>query len=113
MSSEETEVSLDGWDIVKADEAEWMPWTGSAGEARAKVLGSADGYTVVLVEAQPGYRGSAHVHGNAEFHYLVSGSLRNQGQEMKAGDGYAAAAGSSHTDFATDTGATYVVIFKL
>ncbi len=43
-------VSLDGWDIVSADEAEWMPWTGSAGEAR---------------------------------------------------------------DFATDTGATYVVIFKL
>jgi quercetin dioxygenase-like cupin family protein len=107
------DISLDGWDIVSADSAEWMPWTGSAGEARAKILGSADGYTVVLVEAQPGYRGNPHEHGYAEFSYVVAGTLRNQGREMKAGDGYAAAAGSTHTDFATDTGATYVVIFKL
>lgn len=107
------EISLQGWDIVAAGDAEWVPWSGSAGEARAKVLGSADGYTSVLVEAQPGYRGSPHVHGSAEFNYVVSGTLRNQGREMKAGDGYAAAAGSSHSDFSTDTGATYVVIFKL
>ena len=33
--------------------------------------------------------------------------------EMTAGDGYAAAAGSTHADFATDTGATYLVIFKI
>jgi hypothetical protein len=32
---------------------------------------------------------------------------------MAAGDGYAAAAGSTHTAFATDTGATYLVIFKI
>jgi quercetin dioxygenase-like cupin family protein len=108
-----TDIALEGWDIVRGDEAEWMPWTGSAGDARAKVLGTADGYTVVLVEAQPGYRGAAHEHAHAEFNYVVSGALRNQGQAMTAGDGYAAAAGSSHTDFATDTGATYIVIFKL
>jgi quercetin dioxygenase-like cupin family protein len=105
--------SLDGWDIVRADEADWMPWTGSAGEARAKVLGTADGYTVVLVEAKPGYRGAEHEHAYAEFNYVIDGTLRNQGQEMKAGDGYAAAAGSSHADFETTTGATYIVIFKL
>jgi hypothetical protein len=107
------EISLDGWDIGHADQAEWMPWTGSAGDARAKVLASADGYTVVLVEAQSGYAGSAHVHGHAEFNYVVAGTLRNQGQTMSAGDGYAAAAGSSHTEFSTDTGATYIVVFKL
>ena len=107
------EISLDGWDITSSADADWMPWTGAAGEARAKILGSADGYTVVLVEAQPGYQGNPHVHEHAEFNYVVSGTLRNQGREMVAGDGYAAAAGSSHTDFATDTGATYVVAFKL
>jgi hypothetical protein len=32
---------------------------------------------------------------------------------MSAGDGYAAAAGSTHTDFETETGATYIVIFKI
>jgi quercetin dioxygenase-like cupin family protein len=107
------DISLEGWDIGKGEKAEWMPWTGSAGEARAKVLGAADGYTIVLVQAEPGYRGSEHEHAHAEFNYVVEGTLRNQGQEMRAGDGYAAAAGSSHTDFATDTGATYIVVFKI
>jgi quercetin dioxygenase-like cupin family protein len=107
------DISLDGWNIVGADEADWVPWTGSAGEARAKVLGSADGYMVMLVEAQPGYVGSPHEHGYAEFNYVVEGTLRNQGRQMKAGDGYAAATGSTHTDFETETGATYIVIFKI
>ena len=35
------DISLDGWNIVAADDAEWMPWLGSAGKARAKVLGAA------------------------------------------------------------------------
>ena len=106
-------ISLEGWNIVRADEADWLPWTGSAGEARAKIIGTADGYTVAFIEAQPGYQGNPHVHTHAEFNYVIDGSVRNQGQEMKAGDGYAAAAGSSHDDFATDSGATYLVIFKL
>ena len=106
-------ISLEGWDIAHADEREWMPWSGSAGEARAKLLGTADGYAVVLVQAQPGYRGSPHAHAYAEFNYVVEGTVLNQGQQMKAGDGYAAAAGSSHDDFVTESGATYVVIFKL
>jgi quercetin dioxygenase-like cupin family protein len=106
-------ISLEGWNIVRAADAEWMPWTGSAGEARAKVLGSADGYTAVLVEAQAGYEGSPHEHTYAEFNYVIDGTVRNQGLEMRAGDAYAAAAGSSHTDFATDSGATYLVIFKI
>jgi quercetin dioxygenase-like cupin family protein len=104
---------MDGWNIVRANDSEWLPWSGSAGEARAKILGTADGYTVVFVEAQPGYRGSPHVHTNPEFSYVVEGSVRNQGQQLSAGDGYAAAAGSSHDDFATDTGAAYIVIFRI
>jgi quercetin dioxygenase-like cupin family protein len=106
-------VSLEGWDIVSAARADWVPWTGAAGEARAKILGSADGYTVVLVEAKPGYTGSPHEHAHAEFHYVVEGTLRNQGKTMSAGDGYAAAAGSNHSEFVTESGATYIVIFKI
>ena len=101
----------DGWDINHADGLEWLPWGG--GGARAKILGSADGYMVVLVEAEPGYRGDPHVHDNAEFSYVVAGTIRNQGVTFTAGDGYAAAAGSTHTDFETESGATYVVIFKI
>ena len=107
------DISLEGWNIVAAADSEWFPWVGSAGEARAKILGSADGYSVMLVEAQPGYVGTPHEHSYPEFNYVVSGALRNQGVEMQAGDGYAAAAGSTHADFETDTGATYIVIFKL
>jgi quercetin dioxygenase-like cupin family protein len=107
------DLSLEGWNIVAADDSEWFPWVGSAGEARARLLGAADGYSVMLVEAQPGYRGNPHEHTHPEFNYVVAGTVRNQGVEMKAGDGYAAGAGSRHQSFETDTGATYVVIFKL
>ena len=107
------DISLEGWDIKHAADEGWMPWTGKAGDARAKILGVADGYYVTLVEAQPGYAGAPHVHQHAEFNYVIDGSVRNQGQMMVQGDGYAAAAGSTHTDFATETGATYLVIFKI
>jgi uncharacterized protein len=106
------DVSLDGWDIKCFDDIEWAPW-GGAGKAQAKVVGSADGYHVALVEAEAGYSGDAHDHAYPEFFHLIDGTVRNQGVPMKPGDGYAAAAGSTHTDFATDTGATYLIIFKL
>src|SRR5688500_7908374 len=113
-TGEEThmDISLKGWDITHADEAEWVPW-GGEGRARAKVLGSADGYTVAFVEAEPGYRGTEHLHTAAEFFYVIDGSVENQGVGLKAGDGYAAAAGSTHVDFSTASGATYLIIFKL
>jgi hypothetical protein len=48
-----------------------------------------------------------------EFLYVVDGTLRTQGVDLSRGDGYAAAVGSVHTDFATTTGATYLLVFKL
>lgn len=103
---------LEGWDINHAADLDWVDW-GEGGKARAKILGTGDGYTVALVEADAGYTGTPHEHGNAEMSYVVSGRVRNQGQEMEAGDGYVAAAGSQHTDFEALTPATYVSIFKL
>jgi hypothetical protein len=105
-------ITLDGWDIVAAGDADWAPW-GAGGDARAKVLGSADGYTVMFVEAQAGYAGGEHEHTHAEFFYLASGSIRNQGRVLTAGDGYAAAAGSVHGDFEALEPSTYVVVFRL
>jgi len=108
----QTDQLLDRWDIRHAADVEWLPW-GEGGKARAKILGEADGYTVTLIEAQAGYVGTAHEHTNAEFFFLVDGEIRNQGQTMHGGDGYAAAAGSVHSDFEALTAATYVVIFKI
>jgi quercetin dioxygenase-like cupin family protein len=106
------ELSLDGWDIGYVDHADWVPW-GPRGDAKAKVLAAADGFTVVLVEAEPGYHGDPHEHAYPEFLHVIRGTLRNQGKEMGPGDSYAAATGSTHTDFETETGATYLSIFKL
>jgi uncharacterized protein len=88
------------------------PW-GSRGDARAKIIGSADGFTLVLVEADAGYKGDPHEHTHPEFLFVVDGVVRNQGIELVKGDGYAASPGSTHADFGTDTGAVYLSIFKL
>jgi len=106
-------IALDGWDVVDGAVAEWIGWGGEGSGARAKVLSAADGFTMVLVEASPGYSGTPHVHAHPEFVYVLEGELRTQGRHMVKGDAYAAATGSSHDDFATETGATYVLIFKL
>jgi quercetin dioxygenase-like cupin family protein len=107
------ELSLAGWDIQQFDSVEWVPWGGPAGSARAKVLGSADGYLIALIEASPGYVGDPHVHEYPEFLHVIEGTVENQGQTMSKGDSYAAAAGSTHTAFASATGATYVLVFKI
>lgn len=107
-----TAPDLTGWSIGHAEEQEWVPW-GSRGDARAKILATGDGYLLALVQAEPGYRGDPHVHEHTEFSYVVDGELRNQGTPMTAGDGYVAEAGSHHTDFETEQGATYLSIFKL
>lgn len=107
------EHALDGWDIVHAASAEWVPWGGEGAPARAKVLGTGDGYALVLVEAAAGYTGQPHEHTNAELSYVVSGTVEHQGVPLEGGDGYVAAAGSVHTGFTAITDATYVIAFKL
>ena len=44
---------------------------------------------------------------------MIDGVVQNQGQELQSGDGYAAAPGSTHDDFGTVSGATYLSIFKI
>jgi len=111
MASTQTP-SLEHWDIRHHNDVEWLPW-GSKGNARVKVLGEADGYTVAVVEADAGYEASEHEHAHAEFFYLIDGSIRNQGQQMDTGDGYAAARGSVHTDFKVQRPSVYLSIFRL
>ena len=106
------DISLEGWDIARFDDIEWAPW-GSGGNARAKTLATGDGYYLSIVEAEPGYRGDPHEHTHTEFLYVVEGALRTQGREMHERDAYIASAGSTHTDFESTGGATYLSIIKL
>ena len=107
------EHDLTGWDIHHGADTEWVPWGGEGAPARAKVLGSGDGYLLVLVEAKAGYVGQPHEHTAAEISYVVNGTVEHQGVAMSAGDGYVASAGSAHTGFTAATDATYVIAFKL
>lgn len=88
------------------------PW-GDKGDARAKILGQADGYVVAVGGGRGGYRRTPHEHSHPEFFYLVEGNIRNQGQTIKSGDRYAAATGSVHTDFEAESPSTYLVIFRI
>ncbi len=100
-----------GWSIGSAAETEWVPWGG--GGARAKILASGDGYHLSLIEAEPGYEGTAHVHEHTEMLHVLSGEVVTNGVTLGPGDGYVAEAGSEHVSFASPTGATYLSIFKL
>jgi quercetin dioxygenase-like cupin family protein len=106
------EHSLTGWDIANAADVDWAPW-GCRGDAKAKLIASADGYNVVVVVAEPGYATSEHVHRFPEFVYVIDGTLQVQGLLLARGGAYAAAAGSVHTELSTDSGATYLSIYKL
>jgi uncharacterized protein len=105
------EHSLTGWDIANAADVNWAPW-GRRGDAKAKLIASADGYNLVLVVADPGYGVEPHDHAFPEFVYVIDGTVRAQGHTLSRGDAYAAAAGSVHTELRTDSGATYLSIFK-
>ncbi len=108
----QTDKLLEGWDIRHGDTARWLPW-GDGTKARAKVLGEADGYTVTLIEAEAGYVGSEHEHSHAEFSYLIEGQIRNQGQVINPGDGYAASAGSVHSDFEVLSPSKYLIVWRI
>jgi hypothetical protein len=106
------DIVLEGWSVGACTDAQWVPW-GADGKARAKILASSDGYSLAYVEAEPGYAGNPHVHEYTEFLYVLEGTVRNQGSVADADGGYVAAAGSSHNDFGTETGARYVSIFRI
>ena len=104
---------LAGWDIGAVAALDWAPW-GSRGDARAKVLASGDGYFLALVEAEPA------TDGRSARARLRRDALRPRRHPAHARRGAWAratptspAAGSVHTDFTTESGATYLSIFKL
>jgi anti-sigma factor ChrR (cupin superfamily) len=78
-----------------------------------KALAVADGRMIATYQFQPGYVGGVHRHTEAEFTYVLEGSLISQGVLMTAGHAYAARAGTDHDDFRTETGCTLVSVFTV
>ena len=100
---------LQGWTFSDSGELPWQPM----GDGIAmQVLGTAGGKMIAKFQFQPGYVGGVHDHDEPEFSYILDGSLISQGVVMKAGHAYAVEAGTTHSDFRTETGCTLVSVFK-
>jgi anti-sigma factor ChrR (cupin superfamily) len=104
-----TEHDLKGWHINDVSGGEWR--TDQDGSP-FKFIGAADGLVFVLSKLAAGTRGERHVHEGPEFLYVLEGDLQVNGVEMKPGCGYAAATGTTHSEFASREGATFVVVLK-
>ena len=78
-----------------------------------KSLGAADGRMIALFRFAAGYVGGAHDHTDAEFSYILEGSMVSQGVQMEVGHAYDVEAGTTHDDFRTDNGCTLVSVFKI
>ncbi len=97
-----------GWMFADGNAVEWNEM--GPGVAM-KTLGAADGRLIAMFRFDAGYVGGTHDHADAEFSYVLDGTLVSNGVLMEAGHAYAAEAGTTHSEFRTDTGATLVSVF--
>lgn len=102
------EHSTEGWTFADSSA---MPWQEMGPGVAMKLLGGADGRVISLFTFEPGYVGGTHEHTDAEFTYVLEGSIVSNGVLMEAGHSYAVGAGTTHTEFRTDTGCTVVSVF--
>ena len=99
-----------GWTFTDGNAVEW---TERGPGVAMKMLGAANGRLIAMFKFEPGYAGASHDHADAEFSYVLEGTLVSNGVLMEAGHAYAAEAGTTHDEFRTDTGATLVSVFAV
>jgi anti-sigma factor ChrR (cupin superfamily) len=99
-----------GWTFGEASE---MDWSSVGPGVDLKMLAGADERGIALFKFAPGYEGTVHEHVEAEFSYILEGELISMGVTMKPGGAYAAAGGTTHDEFRTDTGCTLVSVFAV
>ena len=98
-----------GWAFGNADEMEWQP----IGEfVSMKLLGVAEGKGLGLFKFAPGYAGGVHQHLEAEFGYVLDGTVVANGVTLSAGMGYAAQTGTEHHEGPCE-GATILSVFTM
>ncbi len=104
------ERSTEGWTFADSAAIEWK----DLGPGIAmKTLGGADGRVIAMFRFDAGYVGGVHEHTDAEFTYVLDGSIVSNGVLMETGHSYAAGAGTTHSEFRTDTGCTVVSVFPM
>jgi len=101
---------IEGWTF--SDEAA-IAWQTMGPGVEMKNLGAANGRLIAMFRFEPGYVGGSHDHADAEFTYVLEGDLVSNGVSMGPGHAYAAQAGTSHTEFRSENGATLVSVFAM
>ncbi len=99
-----------GWMFADSNAIEWNEMGPGVS---MKQLGVANGRLIAMFKFDPGYAGGTHEHGDAEFTYVIDGSIVSNGVPMGAGHAYAAEAGTTHSEFRSDAGATVVSVFAI
>lgn len=104
------ENSTDGWTFTDSNAIDWQEM---GPDIAMKMLGGADGRVIAMFRFDAGYVGGAHDHTDAEMTYVLEGSIVSNGVLMEAGHAYAVGAGTTHSEFRTDTGCTLVSVFPM
>lgn len=104
------EISTKGWTFTDSGP---MDWQNMGPGVDMKMLGGADGRVIAMFQFEAGYVGDVHEHTDAEFTYVLDGSIVSNGVLMEAGHSYAVGAGTTHSEFRTDTGGTVVSVFPM
>jgi anti-sigma factor ChrR (cupin superfamily) len=100
----------EGWTFTDSGE---MDWQERGPGVAMKTLGVADGRMQAMFKFDAGYVGGTHGHTDAEFTYILEGEVISNGVLMAAGHSYAAQAGTTHSEFRTDSGCTLVSVFPV
>ena len=97
--------------IVSAGAA--IPWRKSkfADGVDVKDMGASDGQAMQLVRCEPGARFPWHRHAGPEFIYVIEGEVIQRGRRLGSGDAGIAPAGTEEDDFASETGATFLIVY--
>lgn len=96
--------------VTSAKEVRWRKSTFAEG-IFVKDLGSSDGQAMHLVRFEPGARFPRHKHAGPEFICVIEGEVVQQGERLGSGCAGIAPAGTEEGDFASETGATFLIVF--
>ncbi|HKB11446.1 MAG TPA: cupin domain-containing protein [Vicinamibacterales bacterium] len=88
----------------------WLPHPVPGIRMKVLALNAASGYATLLLDVAPGTTFPSHHHDGAEECYVISGTLRTCGREMRAGDFLHADAGTDHGELTTDTGCRVLLV---
>jgi anti-sigma factor ChrR (cupin superfamily) len=100
----------EGFAFRFSGDGDWLPHPVAGIRMKVLALNQASGYATLLLDVAPGTTFPSHHHGGAEECYVISGTIRTCGREMRAGDFLHADAGTDHGELTTDTGCRVLLV---